>query len=79
MSDVNTNAVSGVALSRAELEEHLAQGVLRFDSCAFDDEDLSRLDLQGVVFERCTFAGATLCWRRRPGIGRCGGCAFRWL
>ena len=26
----------------------------------FDDEDLSRLDLQGCTFDRCTFGGANL-------------------
>lgn len=59
MEQLNTNAVTGVALSRADLEDYLAQGVRRFESCTFDD-DLSRLDLQGCTFERCTFAGAIL-------------------
>ena len=56
----NNSTVSGVTLDRAELEQHLSQSVLHFDGCAFDDADLSRLDLQGCTFERCTFLGSIL-------------------
>jgi hypothetical protein len=35
-------------MQRDELEEQLAQGVRRFENCAFDDEDLSRLTCKAV-------------------------------
>ena len=53
-------AVTGMTLDRAGIEQQLALPVRHFIDCAFDGEDLSRLDLQGCTFERCTFADTSL-------------------
>jgi len=53
-------AASSMTLDRAGIEQQLAQSVHHFIECAFDGEDLARLDLQGCTFERCTFAETSL-------------------
>jgi uncharacterized protein YjbI with pentapeptide repeats len=88
MEESSINAVVGVALSRAELEAQLELGVRRFEGCGLDGEDLSRLELQGCVFERCTFTDTILfacklagthwlrLWLKRSGVGGWSGRAL---
>lgn len=49
-------------LDRTSLERilHEARGVVRFEHCVFDAEDLSGLNLHGVTFMACSFAEAVL-------------------
>ncbi|WCM18780.1 pentapeptide repeat-containing protein [Paraburkholderia bryophila] len=69
------HAVSDATLTRAEVEQLIAanhaasaagsRAPLRFTDCDFEGADLSRLDLRGAEFERCTivetsFFGAAL-------------------
>lgn len=56
MPDLPT--ITHQTLTRANLAPLLTgeHGALRFEQCAFDGEDLSRLDLRGVAFIDCTFA-----------------------
>jgi uncharacterized protein YjbI with pentapeptide repeats len=56
-------AVSGATLTRSSVERLIAawhagedrnHAPLQFTDCDFEGADLSRLDLRGVEFERCT-------------------------
>ncbi|MGW8391407.1 pentapeptide repeat-containing protein [Pseudoduganella sp. HUAS MS19] len=47
-------------MDRDSLAQQLAAGVRHFVQRSFDDADLSRMDLQDCVFERCTFSGTIL-------------------
>lgn len=50
------------AISRAALDELLSndQVLHRFEHCVFDDEDLERVDLRGVVFRKQTVKGLNM-------------------
>ena len=56
----HATTVADLTLGRSELEHYLAQSMRQFVNCVFDDADLSRLDLQGCSFERCTFHASVL-------------------
>jgi fluoroquinolone resistance protein len=81
---LNYTLVAELTLSRGAIDKLLdgRSSPIRFERCVFDGEDLSRLDLRGCVFVRCSLATSCL---SRALLGdsewiacRAGGCDFSW-
>jgi uncharacterized protein YjbI with pentapeptide repeats len=83
-SGAQAHGVTDATLTRSDVERLIATSIagnkdpLHFTDCDFEGADLSRLDLRGAEFHRCTIAeasffGATLSHTRWVRCGFCVG------